>query len=168
MRALLFPALLFLAACVSTPRLQAHDPAATPFPVLRFFEGRTEGRGTLSMAFKSPQPITVESRGRIDSDGTLAVHQSIIEGSKPARTREWRIREVAPGRYSGTLTDADGPVIGEVEGNGLHLSFRMKGGLNAEQWLTLAPGGGSAHNVMIVRKLGVTVAALDETIRKLD
>jgi hypothetical protein len=57
-------------------------------------------------------------------------------------------------------------VTGVVAGNRLHLSFRMRGGMDVDQWLTLAPGGRSAKNVLRVRKFGVTVAALDETIRR--
>ena len=168
MRSIIIAAPFLLTACVAEPRPQAADTAAPPFPVLRFFEGRTEGRGTLKAAFKSREAISVQSVGRVGADGTLVVQQTITEGRKPARTREWRIREMSPGRYSGTLTDASGPVSGQVEGNRLHLSLRMKGGLDAEQWLTLAGAGRSAHNIMVVRKLGVTVAALNETIRKLD
>jgi hypothetical protein len=73
---------------------------------------------------------------------------------------------VGPGRYTGTLSDADGPVTGLVTGNRLRLSFRMRGGMDVDQWLTLAPGGRWARNVLRVSKFGMTVATLDETIRK--
>ena len=42
----------------------------------------------------------------------------------------------------------------------------QEGRLPTDQWLTLAPDGQSAHNILIVRKFGVTVAVLDETIRR--
>ncbi len=61
-----------------------------------------------------------------------------------------------------------GPVSGEVTHNRLHLSFRMKGGFHAQQWLTMEPSGRSVRNVMVVRKFGIPVASLEETIRKLD
>jgi hypothetical protein len=44
----------------------------------------------------------------------------------------------------------------------------MRGDMDVDQWLTLAPGGRTARNVLRVRKMGLTVAALDETIRKLN
>ncbi len=168
MRSFLLALPLLLAACVAAPRPAAPDAAAPAFPVFAFFEGRSAGEGRLKIAFQSPRPVSVQSRGRIEKDRTLLLEQVIREGDKPARTRAWRIREVSPGRFSGTLTDASGPVKAEVRHNRLHISFRMKGGFDADQWLTLASGGRSAHNVMVVRKFGVTVAALDETIRKLD
>ncbi len=42
----------------------------------------------------------------------------------------------------------------------------MKGGLRVDQWLTLLRDARIAQNRMIVRKLGIAVATLDETIRK--
>jgi hypothetical protein len=110
----------------------------------------------------------VESTGRSEADGSMSVRQTIAQGSKPPRVREWRIRSVSPGRYAGTLTDARGPVTAEKRGNALRIRFTMKGGLEAEQWLALQPGGRSAANVLHVRKFGLVVARLDETIRKLD
>jgi hypothetical protein len=166
MRAFLLPAPLLLAAFAPAVRPPAAD-AAQPFDAIRFFDGRTEGQGVLKVVLRSATKIRVESRGRTETDGTLSVRQTVSHGDKPARIREWRIRELSPGRYVGTLSDASGPVVGAVAGNRLHLRFRMKGGLNADQWLTLAPGGRSAHNLMRVRKFGLTVASLDETIRKL-
>ena len=104
--------------------------------------------------------------GRVMGDGTLVLDQRVIDGDKPARQREWRIREIGPGRYSGTLSDAIGPVTGIVAGNCLRLTFRMKGGLSAEQQLWLLANGNTAHNLMTVKKFGLTVAVLDETITR--
>ena len=167
MRAFLLTAPFLLATFASAPPVRAAD-AAQPFDPIRFFNGTTEGEGVLKVALRSPTEIRVQSRGRIEPDGTLSVRQIVSEGDKPARTREWRIREVSPGRYAGTLSDATAPVVGETIGNRLRLRFRIKGGLYVEQWLTFASGGRSVHNVMRVRKFGLTVASVDERIRKLD
>ena len=75
---------------------------------------------------------------------------------------------VGPGRYRGTLTEASGPVTGEVVGNRLTLAFPMRGGLRVRQWLYLQPGGQVARNRLVVTKLGVPVASLDEVITRLD
>jgi hypothetical protein len=165
---LLLAAPLFITACVSTPRLDHADAAARPFPLERFFVGRTEGEGMLTMMMGGRRKVRVSSLGRSEPDGAIALAQAIHEEGKPARTRIWRLREVAPGRYAGTLTDAKGAVRGKAIGNRLHLSFEVSGDMEVDQWLTLAPDGRSARNVLRVRKFGVVVAALDETIRKLD
>ena len=80
----------------------------------------------------------------------------------------WCMRQVSPGRYAGTLSDAAGPVTGYADGNMLHLRFRMAGGLVAEQKLYLQPDGRTVLNRMTVRKLSVVVAKLAETIRQVD
>lgn len=164
----LLAATLLLSACVATPRVEPIDASAPAFDMSEFFAGRLQGEGRLRMMMGGSRDVRVSSVGRRAPDGSLVLAQEIAEQGKPARSRSWQLREVAPGRYAGTLSDADGPVAGAVKGNRLHLSFRMRGGMNVDQWLTLAPDKRSARNVLRVRKFGVTVAALDETIRKLD
>lgn len=168
--AFLAPLALLMTACVGLPEIDATQPpvAATPqFDVFAFFDGRLEGRGRLAKIASATVPIRVDSTGHIEGD-RLRLSQTIHEGDKPPRTREWVIREVAPGRYTGTLTDAEGEVHGEVTGNRLRLRFTMDGGLPVDQWLTLSPDGRRAYNVMTVRKFGVPVARLAEDIRRLD
>jgi hypothetical protein len=157
------PAVL-IALAIATPA-----PAAAParFDPLAFFAGRTEGTGRLKIVLRRGRGVRVEGRGRVEQ-GTLVLDQRVAEEGKPPRTRTWRIRAVAPGRYAGTLSDAAGPVAGETSGDRLHLSFPMTGGLRAEQWLQLEPGGRAARNRLVVRKLGITVARLDERIVRID
>lgn len=156
-----------LSACLSKPALDRTGPEAEPFPVLSFFEGRTEGEGLLRVVLRQPAEVRVRSVGRRLDDGSLLVSQRIQQQGKAPRTREWRIRQVAPGRYAGTLSDADGPVTGEVQRGILALRFPMDG-MRVEQRLALLPGGRAARNVLTVGRFGFTAATLDETIRKLD
>ncbi|MCJ2179756.1 DUF3833 family protein [Novosphingobium album (ex Hu et al. 2023)] len=157
-----------LAGCVSTPRGVSEPIAAAPqprFDALAFFTGHSEGRAKLKKIFSAPVDVHVISDGSVE-DGTLHLVQTVQEGAKPPRQRSWTMRETSPGHYSGTLSDAEGEVTGETLGNRLHLSFKMKGGFPTQQWLTLSPDGHRAHNVMKVRKLGLTVGVLVEDIRK--
>lgn len=155
---------LLLAACAGGPPV----PVTTtpPFVAERFFAGRLDGVGTLKIILHGPTTTHVASIGTVAADGTLILDQHIEQPGKPARDRQWLIRPLGNGRYAGSLTDASGPVTGEASGNRLHLAFPMKGGLRVDQWLTLSTDAQVAQNHMIVRKLGVTVATLDETIRK--
>jgi len=159
---LLVPALALVALA---PATAARAPAPR-FDPLVFFDGTSEGDGQLKVLLHKRQSVRVQSRGHVEPDGTLVLVQRVEQAGKPPRTRHWRIREVAPGRYAGTLSDAAGPITGETHGSRLHLAFRMKGGLAAEQWLDLAPDGRSASNVLTVRKFGLRVAVLHETIRR--
>ena len=159
-------ACLFLGACVHSdhlPREQARTPRFDP---IAFFTGTTEGRGSLKVMFRARQQTLVMGQGRTTSDGDIVLDQQVRRGSVSAR-RTWRLRRTGADRYAGTLSDASGPVLGTVAGNCLHLTFAMKGGLRAEQWLYLQPDGQTARNRMVVTMLGVPVARLDETIGRL-
>ncbi|RZM32067.1 MAG: DUF3833 family protein [Sphingomonas sp.] len=157
---------LLVGACAGAPPV-ARTGTTPQFVAERFFAGRLDGLGTLKIVLHAPTTTHVSSVGHVVADGTLVLDQHIEQQGKPARDRQWRIRPLGNGRYTGTLTDASGPVTGEVEGNRLHLDFPMKGGVRVDQWLTLSSDAQVAQNHLIVRKLGVTVATLDETIRKL-
>jgi len=80
--------------------------------------------------------------------------------------RTWRLQPQGSGGHHATLTDAVGPVEVQADGNLLHIRFVMKGGLGVEQWIYLQADGRSALNRMVVRKFGIPVATLRETIRK--
>lgn len=157
---------VFLAGCVSTGRPLAMQAAGPAFDPVVFFDGHTEGRGVLKIALHAPVTTLVEGEGRAASGGGVSLTQRVQRQDHPTSSRSWLIRPLGGGRYGGTLTDAVGPVTGDVSGNRLHLAFRMRGGLHAEQWLYLRPGRQVADNVMVVRKLGLPVARLDETITR--
>lgn len=158
MRLLILP----LAFVVATPA------AAERFDPLTFFAGRTEGSGAFKIVLHRTRNVHVHGRGVVQPDGSIILDQTVEDGTKPPQKREWHIRQVAPGRYTGTLTDARGPILGESIRDAFHLKYKTKGGIAIEQWISLAPGGRVAHNRLIARKVGVVVAKLDETIRKLD
>lgn len=162
------PALaMLLSACGGAPPVANTTGSAQRFVAERFFAGRLDGVGTLEILLHAPTTTHVTSVGRVGADGILLLDQRIEQQGKPARDRQWRIRSLSDGRYTGTLTDASGPVTGEVEGNRLHFGFPMKGGARVDQWLTLSADARVAQNHLVVRKFGVRVATLEETIRKL-
>jgi hypothetical protein len=147
--------------------LLAVAPAPT-FDAIRFFTGATEGTARMKVALGRTRAVRVQGRGRVEPDGTLVLDQVVAREGSPATRRSWRIREDSPGHYTGTLTDAVGPITGETVGNRLRLNYQAKHGVAVEQWLTLADDGRSAANSLTARKLGITVATLEETIRKID
>ncbi|SEN57258.1 Protein of unknown function [Sphingomonas gellani] len=138
------------------------------FDPIQFFSGTTEGQARLKIMFRRGRAVQVRGVGRQDAEGTLILDQRVAQQGRPATMRQWRIRQVAPGRYAGRLSDAAGPVVGEAEGDRLHLAYAAKGGVRIDQWLVLSPDGRSARNHLAARKLGLVVARLDEVIRKVD
>ena len=88
-----------------------------------------------------------------------------MAGDRP-RIRKWLLRRTAPGRYAGSLTDANGPVETLAIGRAIRTRYPMKDGLQVEQWLVALPGGRTLDNRLTVSKWGMQVASLHERIEK--
>jgi hypothetical protein len=146
--------------------LLAQAPAA-PGPE-HFFAGRTESTGTVSVFMSGSHTVRDRSRGRIEGGNVLILDQNVEEQGKPARSRTWRLVRTADNRIAGTISDARGPVTGDVRGNVIHLSYQSAEGPGVEQWITLDPGRRTARNRMVFRRLGVTVATVQSVIRRMD
>ena len=140
---------------------------AAAFNPVEFFRGRTQSEGRLKIMLQAPKTIKVDSTGRAEGDGTLVLEQVIRQPGKPPRTRYWRLRQTAPNRFEGTLSDAAGPVRIDQQGDRLHIRYKAKDNLNFESWLTPA-GPRQVNNRTRVKRFGITVAHVEEVIRKLD
>jgi hypothetical protein len=160
---------LYRSALLAPLLLAASAAPAQPAAPEQFFVGRTEGVGTVTMAFAGSHKVRDVSRGRIDKSGALLLDQVVEEEGKPSRRRSWRLVRGGGNRITGTISDAVGPVTGEMKGNVLHLKYQAReASAQVEQWITLHPGGRTASNRMVFRKFGLKVASLDSTIRRLD
>jgi hypothetical protein len=133
---------------------------------LRFFEGRTEMLSLVKVMMKKPYSSRTIGRGHILPDGSLSLVQQIQDPGKPTRQRRWKIREIGPGKYTGTMSEAIGPVQVQEIGGRFLFRFSMKGKLAIEQWITPMPGGKTARTRMTAKKLGMRVATSEGTIRK--
>lgn len=139
--------------------------AATVDP-FTFFEGRTENQSTVKVVLKKPYASRTVGHGRREADGSFTLVQKVEDEGRPTHERRWHVRRVAPDRYSGTMSEAVGPVVIERVGDRYRFRFKMKGKLSAEQWLTPLPGGRAARNIVKVKKMGVIIATTEGTIRK--
>ena len=160
-------ALLALAACTAAAPPEASQPGPAFDPVA-FFTGPSRGDGKLDQIMKGIRTVTVDSVGTPEANGSLTLTQHIVtQGDKP-RDRVWKLKQVAPGRYSGKLTDANGSVETIAVGRAIRIRYPMKGGLKVEQWLVVLPGGRALDNRLTVTKWGMKVASLHERITKVD
>jgi hypothetical protein len=135
-------------------------------PLERFFAGRTEGTGTVRIIMSGTSTVRTQGRGRILPDGSLALDHVVHQQGEPVRRRSWHMRRTGPGRYTGTISDARGPVAGELQGNRLHITYRTREGHAVDQWITFHPDGRTATNQMTFRRMGIRLATLQETIRR--
>lgn len=159
---ILRPAVLALAIGLAVPAsAQEVDP-------MRFFEGRTESVGTVKIAMQKPFRSRAVGKGEILADGSLKLVQRIEDEGALAHERRWTMRKVSPGRYTGRMSEARGPVTVEEVGGNYRFRFRMQGNVAVEQWLIPAADGRSARSKVTIRKYGVRVGGSDGVIRKLD
>ena len=151
-------------ATVVVPGAATGEPLDDP---LRFFEGRTESRSIVKTIAKKPFSSRSFGHGEIKSDGTLYLVQRVEEDGRPPFDRRWRIRRVAPGHFSGTMSEAKGPVTVDQLGGRFRFRFKMKGNISIEQWLTPLSDGKSARSKLTIRKFGMTVGSSEGIVRKL-
>ena len=131
----------------------------------RFFVGRTEGSGTVQVIMSGSHNVRDRAVGRMER-GALVIEQVVEEEGKPARRRSWRLVRSGGSAVTGTISDARGAVAGTLNGNTLHLRYRLAEGPSVEQWITLQPGGRSAANRMVFRRLGLRLATVESVIRR--
>lgn len=140
---------------------------AGPLSPIRFFEGRTEMVSVVKVAMKRPYQSTAISNGRILPDGSLILVQSVHDERRPAQKRYWKVKQVRSGFFTGTMSDAIGPVVAqEIDGN-YRFRFKLKGDLTVEQWLRPLPGGRIAKSNTTVRKFGMPIATSEGTIQRM-
>jgi hypothetical protein len=149
--------MLLIAGC-SAPA----QPSGTSFDPVRFFTGESHGDATLKTPVGSSQ-VTVASLGRATANGGVILVQRIKEGDKPARSRRWVLRPAGPNRWTGTLTDARGPVtVVRTPGN-VQIAYETPSGQSFDQSLVLLPTG-KVDNLLTVHKWGIPLATLHEVI----
>ncbi len=144
----------------------AGTAGSEPSDPMRFFEGKTESLSTIKLVARRAYRSRTMGRGEI-RDGVLHLVQRVHEDGKAPYERSWRMRQVGPGRYSGTMSEARGPVTAEEFNGRYRFRFKMKGNVAIEQWLAPLPGGKSALSKLTIRKFGMTVGRSEGTIRKL-
>jgi hypothetical protein len=138
---------------------------SAPLDPIGFFSGVSHGEGTLDTLIARPVRVSVASQGFPELGG-LKLVQRIREGEKPERVRTWTMRKSGPSSYTGTLTDAEGPVAIVVEGPRALVRYTTPSGLRIQQQLALQADGRTILNRLHAYKFGIRVAVLDETIRK--
>jgi hypothetical protein len=160
-----------LAAAAAVLLLCAGIAAAAPekpkLDLPAFFTGRTHAENVLKIAFHRAVPLRVDTVGKVEGKQFVLV-DTVHEGDKPARIRKWVTREVSPGHYRGTLSDATSPVDIVVSGDRAVVQYVMKGGLRVRQQMNLLADGKTIANHVVVKKFGMRFATVEGKIRKLD
>ena len=157
--ALLPAAMIGASASAGAAESQLTDP-------MRFFEGRTESVSTVKLIMKKPFSSRSLGKGDIEG-GVLNLVQKVHDEGKSPYDRRWKMKQVGPGKFTGSMNEAVGPVTAEEFDGKYRFRFKMKGNVSVEQWLTPLPGGKEAKSRVSIRKFGMAVGRSEGTIRKL-
>ena len=158
--------LIAFAGLIAAGGAASHAGPAAGIDPITFFSGATDSVGTLKQSFSSAKPSHVTGFGALRGNGTFVLDQTVMITGQPTTKRQWLLHQISPGHYGGTVSDASSPVTIDVVGNHLLIRYTLKSGLKVESDLTIAPGGASGSNVSKIKKWGMSVATLRETIRK--
>jgi 6-phosphogluconate dehydrogenase (decarboxylating) len=155
--------LLFVLAAAPAPA--GPDPK---LDMIAFFTGKTHADNVIKIALHSPHNLIVDSIGGRNKEGEFILIDYVQEEGKPARKRTWAMRPDGTNHFTGSLSDAIGPVDVVVAGSNATIRYTMRdGGMKVEQRLALQSNG-TLSNQVIARKFGLKFATVQGTIRKLD
>ncbi len=159
--------LLPLDGCIGAMPIERFAAAGPAMRPEQFFAGRTHGWGVVATRGGRPsRHFTVEGAGETLADGRFRLRQTVTWAANGHQeTREWLMTGDGGNFYRATLTDAKGPVTGEVRGNVFHLRYRMaRPDVMMEQFLYLQPDGRHVLNTATVTAMGLPMAHLSEII----
>jgi hypothetical protein len=158
-----------LAGCAFLAAPSAAPAAPQQLDMLGFFTGRTHAENVIKIALHGPHKLVVDSVGGRNKEGEFVLIDTVQEEGKPVRKRTWVMHPAGPDHFTGYLSDAAGPVDVVVRGDSAAISYTMKEGhLKITQQIVLQADGKSLANHVVAKKLGITFARVEGTIRKLD
>jgi 3-dehydroquinate dehydratase len=158
-------------ACLAVAALAAAGGPATADPgpeldMLGFFTGKTHADNVIKIAFHAPHKLVVDSIGGRNKEGEFVLIDDVQEEGKPARKRVWVMRPAGANHFTGSLSDAIGPVDVVISGDSAMISYVMKEGhMKVQQQLKMRHDG-SLSNSAIAKKFGIKFATVDGTVRK--
>jgi len=156
--------MIFTVITVVNPLFAAQEPL--DFTPQNGFVGESVGNGTLRLLFGKPRTFYVTSLGRIKSDGTFRLDQTITFQGKAPQDRFWIITTTNNNNYTAILSDAAGQVKGITSGSHLSFKYRVKGPLVMHQELELSADGKTIDNIGVIKLLGIPIGRLQETITR--
>ncbi len=133
-----------------------------------FFTGKTHADNVIKIALHGPHKLIVDSIGGHNKEGEFVLIDTVQEEGKPVRKRTWVMHPVGADHFTGSLSDATGPVDVVVRGNSATITYIMTDGhLRITQEIQLQPNG-TLSNHVIAKKFGIKFGQVDGTIRKVD
>lgn len=160
---------LLAAALLGAAEAASAAPDSPKLDMIAFFTGRTHADNIIKIALHSPHKLIVDSIGGHNKEGEFVLVDTVHEEGKPVRTRTWVMHPAGPDHFTGSLSDAVGPVDVAVHGDSATISYVMRDGhLKIVQQIQLEDKGKSLSNHVVAKKFGLAFAHVDGTVHKLD
>ena len=157
---------LLAAALLGTATAASAAPDSSKLDMIGFFTGRTNADNIIKIALHSPHKLIVDSIGGRNKEGEFVLIDNVQEEGKPDRKRVWVMHPDGANHFTGSLSDAIGPVDVTISGDSATISYVMKEGhMKVQQQLKMRHDG-SLSNSAIARKFGIKFATVDGTVRK--
>lgn len=124
---------LALAGCAG-PHVQDYARETPQFDMRAFLSGDLTAKGVFTdRAGRVLRRFSVTMNGRWDGDeGVLDERFQYSDGS--TQRRVWRLKQLAPGRYSGSADDVVGEAHGESAGNALRWKYTLALPVDGRIW----------------------------------
>lgn len=134
-----------------------------------FFAGKSHADNVIRIVLEGSHKLIVDSVGGRNKEGDFVLVDTVQEEGKPVRKRSWVMKPSGDNHFTGSLSDATGPVDVVVNEDTATIRYTMTdGGLRIVQQVQLQADGKTLSNHVVARKLGIVVAHVDGTIRKVD
>ncbi|MDN3920087.1 DUF3833 domain-containing protein [Roseateles violae] len=132
-RLVLAMAALALAGCAG-PQVQDYANETPRFDMRAFLSGDLTAKGVFTdRSGRVVKRFSVTMNGRWDGDeGVLDERFQYSDGS--TQRRVWKLRQLAPGRYTGTADDVVGEALGESAGNALRWTYTLALPVDGRIW----------------------------------
>ncbi|MGB0866412.1 MAG: DUF3833 domain-containing protein [Granulosicoccaceae bacterium] len=163
---LVFVGLMLLASC-STLTVQDVTTTSQKFVIEDYFQGETKAYGLLfDRSGKVTRQFEVDLRGHWDEQQQLlTLDEKFLFDDGERDFRQWQIKRINEGEYTGQADDVVGEAIGRSEGNAMlwrySLIINYKGRditVNIEDWMY--KNNGVLINRATLRKFGLKVGEL--------
>ena len=103
----------------------AASAAEPKLDMLAFFTGKTHAENVMRVVLRKPSKLVVDSIGGKGDRGDFVLIDTVREEGKPVRTRKWVMRPDGPDHFTGSLSDATGPVDVRVSGATATIRYLM-------------------------------------------
>jgi len=119
-------AILSLAGCTSMTA-KDYDGSTPSMDMLGYFSGQVHAWGVVqSRSGKVMRRFTLEMQGKLQADGSLAIHETLDYAGSSHETRDWSVRRLDPHHVAATANGIVGTAQGEQYGDALHLQYVLQ------------------------------------------